>query len=330
MPTLDVRLRAAVVGCGDVSEVHFAAIADLPDVLLVAVCDTDADRRDVAAHRFGVPGYPDVAALLDAQRVDVLHACTPHDEHLPVARIALDRGVHVLLEKPLAQSIEAGAELVAAAAASSATLGVCFQNRYNPTSVALKAAIDSGEFGAVIGARAQVMWTRTADYYRARPWRGTLAGSGGGLLMNQAIHTIDLVQWLLGEVTSVRGSTSTLLFGDTIEVEDTAVGVLEHASGARTNFYATLTHFEHAPVFVEVTCEHAVLVLDGDLSVRFPDGSEQLLAERDQITTARTYWGASHERLISDFYRAVSAGESFWIDAPEAAKSLVIAQAFYA
>lgn len=323
-------LNAAVVGCGDVSEVHFAAITDLPQARLVAVCDTDAGRGQEAGDRLGVPWHADATALLDAEHVDVVHVCTPHSEHLSVARIALGRGVHVLLEKPLAESVGAGEQLVACAADSPATLGVCFQNRYNPTSVALKAAIDSGEFGAVVGARAQVMWTRTADYYRDRPWRGTWAGSGGGVLMNQAIHTIDLVQWLLGEVTAVHGSTSTLLFGGTIEVEDTAVGVLEHASGTRTNLYATLTHFEHAPVLLEVTCEHAVLVLNGDLSVQFPDGSARLLAERDQITTARTYWGASHERLIADFYRAVGAGERFWIDAPEAAKSLRIAQAFYA
>lgn len=323
-------LNAAVVGCGDVAEVHFAAIVDLEDVTLVAVCDPDPERRQVAAERFGVPGYADLAALLDAEQVDVVHVCTPHNEHVSVASQALERGVHVLLEKPLAESVPAGDRLIEVASASSATLGICFQNRYNPTSVAFKAALDSGDYGAPMGARAQVMWTRTADYYRARPWRGTRAGSGGGVLMNQAIHTIDLVQWLLGDVTKVHGDTATLLFGDTIEVEDTATGVFEHEGGIRTNFYATLTHFEHAPVFIEVTCERGVLVLDGDLIVRFPDGGEQVLAERDRISTARTYWGASHERLIGDFYRSIRANQPFWIDAPEAAKSLAIAQAFYA
>ena len=322
-------LRAGVVGCGDVADVHLAAILDLPDVELIAVCDRHDERRRQAADRFGVPGHSDVESMIASQSLDVVHVCTPHNEHLAVARCALAHGVHVLLEKPLAESVSTGEQLIAAAESSSATLGVCFQNRYNPTSVAMKSLLDSGDFGVVVGARAQVMWSRTADYYQARPRRGSWAGSGGGVLMNQAIHTIDLVQWLLGEVTAVNGSTSTLLFGETIEVEDTAVGVLEHASGIRTNLYATLTHFEHAPVFIEVTCEAAVLVLDGDLRVRFPDGREQLLAERDQITTARSYWGASHERLIADFYRALRAEERFWIDGPEAARSLGIAQAFY-
>lgn len=311
------------------AEVHFAAIEDAPGVQLVAVCDRDEGRAATATERFGVPAYADAADLLAAEELDVVHVCTPHDEHLPVAQLALEHGVHVLLEKPLAHSVAAGELLVASATGSSATLGVCFQNRYNPTSVALKAALISGDYGAVQGARAQVMWTRTADYYRARPWRGTWASSGGGLLMNQAIHTIDLVQWFLGDVSTVHGETSTLLFGEVIEVEDTAVGVIEHTSGVRTNFYATLTHFEHAPVFVEITCERGVIVLNGDLTVHLPDGTREVLAERDEPATVRSYWGASHERLISDFYRAVRAGEPFWIDASEAFKSLAIAQEFY-
>jgi predicted dehydrogenase len=323
-------MKAAVVGCGDVSEVHFAALADLPHVELVAVCDRDEARRTAAATAQNVPGFGSVNELLDADLADVIHVCTPHNEHVNIATLALQRGVHVLLEKPLADSVLMGSMLVDAAATSSAMLGVCFQNRYNPTSVAFREALTSGTYGKPLGARAQMMWARTADYYRARPWRGTKAGSGGGVLMNQAIHTIDLVQWLLGDVTSIRGTTAALMFGDVIEVEDTAVGVLEHESGVRTNFYATLTHFEHAPVFIEVTCEQAVLVLNGDLTVRFPDGRRELLASKDVVSTARTYWGASHERLITDFYAGIAAGKPFWINAEEAAKSLKIAQAFYA
>lgn len=321
--------KAAVVGCGDVAEVHFAALAAVDDVELVAVCDTDENRRKTAAAACNVPGFNSVTELLNAGIADVVHVCTPHNEHTQNAIAALQRGVHVLLEKPLAETVFRGSMLIDAAASSSATLGVCFQNRYNPTSVAMKIALDSQRYGKVLGARAQMMWARTADYYRARPWRGTKVGSGGGVLMNQAIHTIDLVQWLLGDVDDVRGSISTLMFGDVIEVEDTAVGVLTHVSGVRTNFYATLTHFEHAPVFVEITCENAVLILNGDLVALHPDGRRELLAQRDVVATERSYWGASHERLITDFYAALVQEQPFWIDAPEAAKSLAIAQAFY-
>lgn len=325
----DGRVRAAVIGCGDVSSVHFDALADMADVELVAVSDTDASAAQAAAARHGAPAYSDHRALIEAARPDVVHICTPHSQHASVAVDALERGVNVILEKPLAHDLAAGRAIIEAAQRSDARLGVCFQNRYNPTSVRLHDALASGEFGDVIGARAQVMWTRTADYYKAKPWRGTWSGSGGGLMMNQAVHTVDLVQWLVGDVADVSGSASTLLFADTIEVEDTASAVLRHANGVRTNFYATLTHFTNAPVLIEVTCTDAVLRLEGDLRALRADGTVEVLAQADVVRTARNYWGASHSRLIADFYSGLGASGPFWIDAAEAYKSLAIVQSIY-
>lgn len=318
-------MRAAVVGIGDVSSVHLDAIAAIEHAELVAVCDRDASATD----GFGVPAFRSVAEMLDRVRPDVVHVCTPHNQHFSVAYEVLQRGIPMLLEKPIASTIADGVTIAEMAELGNGRVGVCFQNRYNPTSIALQQAIADGRYGKVLGARAQVMWTRTADYYLAKPWRGTWNGGGGGILMNQAIHTIDLVQWLLGEVSEVRGSTANLLFADTIEVEDTAVGVFTHVNGIRTNFYATLTHFENAPVMIEVRCEHATLRLEGDLQALHPDGTIDVLAERDVMSTARSYWGASHERLIRDFYTHLESKQRFWIDANEAMKSLRIAKAFY-
>lgn len=322
-------LRAAVIGCGDVASVHFDAIAESTRAMLVGVCDVDPQVLETATATHGVPGFTNHREIIHTLRPDVVHVCTPHDKHAQVAVDALAAGVNVLLEKPLATTRADGAAIMAAAATSSAQIAVCFQNRYNPTSVRLHAELASGRWGRVLGARAQVMWTRTADYYLAKPWRGTWQGGGGGLMMNQAIHTVDLVQWLLGDVARVRASHSTLLFDDVIEVEDTAAAVFEHASGVRTNFYATLTHFTNAPVLIEVTCEHGVLRLEGDLRAVHADGNSEVLERADVVRTARNYWGASHERLIDDFYAHVSEGRNFWIDATEAQKSLDIVQSYY-
>lgn len=322
--------RVALIGCGDVSTVHFDALADIADVELVAVCDRDADVLLAAVERFGVQGFRNHRDMLRDVQPDVVHICTPHNEHAKQAINALNAGVHVLLEKPLADDIEHGDELVEAAQRSAAKIGVCFQNRYNPTSVALKQVLDSGRFGKILGARAQVMWTRTADYYTTKPWRGTWDGSGGGLMMNQAIHTVDLVQWLIGEVDAITGVTSALMFGDVIEVEDTTVAVFEHVNGVRTNFYATLTHFTNAPVLIEIVCEGGTLRLEGDLKAILPDGTTETLAAADVVKTARNYWGASHARLIADFYATLDDEAPFWIDAAEAFKSLDIVQSLYA
>lgn len=181
----------------------------------------------------------------------------------------------------------------------------------------------------MLGASATVLWHRGADYYRSRPWRGTWTGGGGGLLMNQAIHTVDLLQWLLGDVTSVSGHAATRVLGDTIEVEDTAEFVAEHAGGVRSVFYATLAHAVNAPVTIEVVTEQATLSLRGDLTVSYSDGRVEVIQERQAPSDGRAYWGVSHEILIRDFYARLDDAEPFWISPREAAKSLRIVQDVY-
>lgn len=320
---------AAVIGCGDVSVVHLDAIAHLPGIELVGVCDPDPGRRAAIASARGVPGFDDHRDLLEAVRPDVVHLCTPHDRHASLAIDCLDRGVSVILEKPLAHTPEEGQRLIAAAGRSTAKIGVCFQNRYNTTAQALHRLLTSGDLGRVLGGSFTVLWHRSADYYLNRPWRGTWAGGGGGLLMNQAIHTVDLLQWLMGEVTSVSGHAATRFLGDTIEVEDTAEFVTEHASGARSVFYATLAHAVNAPVGIEVVTERATLTLRGDLTVNHADGRTEVVTEPEAPSGGRSYWGVSHELLIADFYARLDDDEPFWISPVEAEKSLRIVQSVY-
>ncbi len=320
---------AAIIGYGDVSTIHIEALTAMANATIVAVCDTDPRRLAEAEKALDVPGFTDHLALLDARRPDVAHITTPHNQHASVAVDLVERGVNVIVEKPLADSIAAGDRLIEAAERSTAKIGVCFQNRYNTTAQAMNELLSSGELGAVIGGSATVLWHRNADYYRAKPWRGTWAGSGGGLLMNQAIHTVDLLQWLLGEVTAVSGHAATRFLGDTIEVEDTAEFVAEHAGGVRSAFYATLAHAVNAPVTIDIVTEKATLSLRGDLTVSYADGRVEVVAERQAPSGGRTYWGVSHEILIRDFYDRLEDPEPFWISPREAAKSLRIVQEIY-
>ena len=321
--------RAAVIGCGDVSVVHFDAIAHLEDVELVGVCDPDPGRRAAAVEAFGVPGFADHPLLLASVRPDVVHVCTPHSTHVALALDCLERGVHVVLEKPLATTVADGERLVQAAEHSRARVGVCFQNRYNAAVQALHQRLTSGELGPVQGAAATVLWHREASYYQSRPWRSTWVGSGGGLLMNQAIHTVDLLQWLLGEVTVVAGHVATRALQDAIEVEDTAELSLTHTGGVRSLLYATLAHATNAPVTLEVVTEGALLSLRGDLTVTHADGRSETVAERQARSGGRAYWGASHELLLADFYARLDDPEPFWLGPREAQKSLRIVQDAY-
>jgi UDP-N-acetyl-2-amino-2-deoxyglucuronate dehydrogenase len=327
-------LRVAVIGCGDISALHFDALATTEGVELVAVCDTDDARLAAAVSEQGVPGFASHVELLDAAlagtvSLDAVHVTTPHHEHASIAIAALERGIHVLLEKPLAHSRADAARLLAAAESSTATLGVCFQNRYNAPVQAAKAVIDSGELGAIRGIAATVLWHRAPDYYLDRPWRGQWETAGGGLLMNQAIHTLDLVQWFGGPVTDVNGQASTRALADTIEVEDTAEIALVHENGARSVLYATLAHSTNLPVTIDVELERGSLSIRGALTVTRADGSTQVVEERAAAEGARSYWGVSHELLIADFYRGLKAGIPFWIDGREALTSLEIIQSVY-
>ena len=321
--------KAAIIGCGDVSVVHFEALAGMDDAELVAVCDTDPARRAAAQQAHSVPGFEDYRDMLDAAAPDVVHITTPHHEHAAIAIECLRRGVHVVLEKPLAHTLAEGERLLAAAADSSAKIALCFQNRYNAPVQEMRRLLDSGELGQVLGTSATVMWHRDADYYLSRPWRGSWAEGGGGLMMNQAIHTVDLLQWLVGDVVALAGSASTHALAETIEVEDTAEFAALHSSGARSVFYATLANTLNAPVTLDISTERATLNLRGDLTVTYDDGRSEAVRERTTGSGGRSYWGVSHALLIADFYAGLAQPGPFWIDAAEAAKSLRMVKELY-
>ncbi|MEU4235982.1 Gfo/Idh/MocA family oxidoreductase [Actinoplanes sp. NPDC026619] len=298
-------MRVAVIGRGDVSVVHLAAIKKLGVTL-----------AGVATH--------DYRELLDETKPDVVHICTPHDQHVPIALDALARGIHVLLEKPVAHTVEEASQLVAAS--QNLKIGVCLQNRYNATSQAARNVLR--DLGAVTGASATVMWHRDAAYYQAKPWRGQKARSGGGVLINQAIHTLDLLQWLLGEASFRDGQIGRLggLPGD---VEDTATMVLDHAGGARSVFFATVTNATDAPVTIEITAGRGTLLIRGDLTITYRDGRTETVPELRPDGGGRSYWGASHELLIADFYRSLADPEPFWIGPREALKAQQLIDQIY-
>ena len=324
-------VRAAVVGCGDVSVVHLEAIQHIPGSELVGLCDLDADTVRAASSRYGAPGFTDLAAMIETVRPDVVQISTPHDQHVDPAIRCLEAGVAVLTEKPVAQDLAAADRLVRwSAEHPEAVVGICFQNRYNTTSQAVRRLLASGELGAVRGAFATVAWHRDAGYYARRPWRGQRIRSGGGSLINQAIHTVDLLQWLLGDVTAVGGRVGTYLLGDVIDVEDSAELILDHAGGARSVCFTTNTAPLDFPVTVEIDTEAARLVIRGDLTIAYADGRVEVIPERQAASGGRSYWGVSHELLIADFHAHAAAGKPFWIDPAEGVKSQAIIEQAYA
>ena len=174
-------------------KVHFAATTTNPSAQLIAVCDIKEDRAQSASAKYGVPYYTDYEEAL-ALGPDIIHVCTPHHNHAEIAIAAAKRGIHILTEKPMAVTLHDADRMIRAAEDNKVTLGVIFQNRYNPSSLAIKEAVTSGALGKVLGGRLFVTWLRDDEYYSKSDWKGTWDMEGGGVLIDQAIHTMDLMQ----------------------------------------------------------------------------------------------------------------------------------------
>jgi len=314
--------QIGIIGCGAIASLHRDALLACPGVRIAAVCDILPERAEAMAESISaatpdngrVRVYEDWRRMLAEADLDCVHLCTPHFLHPPMAIAAMRAGLHVLTEKPMGIAVTDAEEMARVASETGKRLGVCFQNRYNATSVRMRELIDSGRVGRVLGGRAIVTWKRDAEYYGSGPWRGTWDEEGGGVMINQAIHTLDLLQWLMGTPVSIRGSIDTRLLAGVIEVEDTAEALIRFKDGINGLFYATNNYCADAPVLLEIVCEGAVMRLDGDLTIRYADGLVETVAEKDVSTGEKAYWGCGHKVLVADWYDRMRARRAFPID----------------
>ncbi|MGE5558021.1 MAG: Gfo/Idh/MocA family protein [Bacillota bacterium] len=323
------KLHSCIIGCGAVHDVHANAIAGHPEAVLTAVADIDIRKARETAELYNCKPYPDYLEMLEQEEIDVVHICTPHYLHAPMAIASLQRGKHVLVEKPMAIEVADAEEMIQKARAAGKKLGVCFQNRYNATSRKILEILSAGGTGRILGAKACVFWHRDEKYYASGAWRGTWSQEGGGVLINQSIHTLDLLLHFLGEVRRVQGHVDTRTLRNIIEVEDTAEATLDFKNGAVGLFYATTSYVTDSPVELEIICEHAVLKLAGDLTVTYQNGEVEHILEIDVRTGEKAYWGMGHAALIRDFYASLINGSPVKVDGPEGLKTLQTVQAVY-
>jgi predicted dehydrogenase len=364
-------LSAAVIGYGNIAPVHLASLRRLPGVRIAAICD-DAPSRQAAAKADhpDVAVYADYKRMLSTEKPSVVHICTPHYLHVPMAIECLKSGAHVVLEKPCAMNLADGKALEKVWRSSGLQVGVCFQNRYRPAVREAKRLLESGAYGKTLGIRGTVAWRRDAAYYASgTAWRGKWASEGGGVLINQAIHTLDLIQWLGGGVVRSRATGANLSLPESIEVEDSAVVVMDFASGGRGILFATNANVEDSPIEVDILCEKARLRISDALylALRSSSGADSPLAlhvsdeddeeqdapgkgeadnaadsaaggsaanrssGRDSASPvpAKAYWGIRHYNLISDFYECVREKKAFAIDPAAGLKTVEILDTIY-
>ena len=256
------QLRFGIVGCGVIGSVHAQAIASLPDAQLVAVADIIPEHAQKLADKYGVRAYADVQEMLDRETLEVVNVCTPSGDHKEHACRVMRSGRHVIVEKPLEITLLAIDEILRVQREMGVKLAVISQHRFDPATQQVHALLEEQAFGRLVLGNALVPWWRSQAYYDSGAWRGTWALDGGGVLMNQAIHSIDLLQWLMGPVKSLYAYTDRL--AHRMETEDVAVAVLRFANGALGTIAATTGAYPGVTTRIEIFGDKGSAIIEDD------------------------------------------------------------------
>ena len=322
-------MKTVLIGCGAISDNHLIALEKVPGVETVGLCDVVPDRAEEKRKKFapGARVFTDYKKMLDETEPDAVHIATPHHLHFEMACEALARGISVFLEKPICISDEEIDRLLAAEKESAAKVCVCFQNRLNPSTVAVRQLVK--ESGGVASARASVTWNRDEKYYRSEDWRGKRQTEGGGVLINQAIHELDLLIGFCGNPVSVAATTANHRHEGVIDVEDTAELLVGFENGVTAFFTATTAFSCDAPNFLELFCRDGrrITLLGEEIYI---NGVPYPYDVPDKLSSpGKECWGAGHIRLIRRFYEALGKGDAMPIPLASAAVPVRVLLAAY-
>lgn len=328
--------KAAIVGCGNIYPMHANAIKKLPNVELVAVCDVKEDRARLASETYGCSYYVSYQEMFDQEAIDVVHICLPHYLHEVVTVEAAERGIHILTEKPMSTTVASAKRMIEVTKAKQVAFGVIFQNRYNIGSATLKQLAASGELGKLQAGKLQVTWSRDDDYYSLSDWKGTWEKEGGGVIIDQAIHTIDLVNWVIDGTPDFVDATIQSRFHTKIEVEDFAEGVIHYKEGYHISFMANNYYSYDAPVEIELHFEKAIVkVIGARVEINFLDGRAKIIQDipaEDYVENglaSKTYWGTGHITQLKEFYQSLVAPQPLIVSGESALKTQILVEGIY-
>ncbi len=256
-------LGVGIIGCGAIARLHIQSFLELPQTRVAAVADAHEPAAKKAGQELGVPCYTNFREMLAREDVQAVSICTPSGLHSEAAVAAARAGKHVIVEKPLDVTLEKIDAVIAACREAGVKLNCIFNNRYRESNLFLKRAVDQGRFGRLLNANAVIRWYRQPEYYTQSSWHGTWSMDGGGALMNQSIHYIDLLLWLAGDVSDVSAYRGTLLH-KTMETEDTAVAALRFQNGALGTVLAATSIYPGYPAIIQLAGERgSASVTDG-------------------------------------------------------------------
>lgn len=330
--------KIGIIGAGNISDTHARAARELDGVEIVAVYGHNRDKATRLAQLYGGAVYRDLESFLEHKPLDMVMIGSPSGLHAEQGIAAAQRGLHVLVEKPIDTTIERTDLLIDACDRVGVKLGVFFQDRAAPDIARLKQLVDAGRLGKPILVSGRVKWYRPPEYYRDSRWRGVFTLDGGGALMNQGVHTVDLLLWLMGDVTRVNAKAITALHD--IEVEDTVVATLEYANGAVGTLEATTSVYPGYRRRVELTGSEGTIIVEDNqiVAADLRNAGEDLgnihSRPREDGDTARSSSPvvsdvSGHRKVLEDFLRAIETDGKPMCDGYEGRRSVELVLAIY-
>lgn len=325
-------MNIAIVGCGHIAKKHAEAIEHIVDAKLIAVCDFIPENMTYYIDTYGAQPYTQLDALLADPTIDIVSICTPSGTHAAIAVQVAQAGKHVIIEKPIALTIEDTDAIITACEQHDVKLAVVHPNRFRPVMMELRSLIDGGKLGKISHANATVRWNRNQAYYDQAPWRGTKS-MDGGVLMNQAIHNLDLLLWFMGDVEEVYSMTATRLRD--IETEDVAAGVVRFHNGALGIIEAATTIYpENLEETLSIFGERGTIKIGGKNATRFEhiaiasmtdDEIAQIIARSTPSQGAKT----GHHWIIEDMIAAIREDREPIVNGHEGKKALQLVLKLY-
>ncbi len=332
----------AIVGCGMIARFHARALAEIPGTRIVALADSDLPRARKLADELGLGDniYADLPPLLARRDVDIVIVATPSGVHMDPAVAAANAGKHVVVEKPLEITLERCDRIIEACDRNRVQLCTIFPSRFADATRTLKAAVDAGRFGRLTLGETTCKWWRPQSYYDQGGWRGTKALDGGGALMNQAIHNVDLLLWMMGPVSHLSGFTA-MLAHERIEVEDTAVACLRFKSGALGVIQAATSIYPGLPKTIAVHGDRGSVVVEQEDVLRWdftPETPEDQATRQRFAQKVGASGGSSdpaaishvyHARQLGDFVETLQTGRKPLVDGREGRRAVELILAIY-
>ncbi len=331
------KIRIGLIGCGTIGRIHAGMIHELDNFELAAVADTNPALTEELVKKYGCSQFADYREMLKSDGIDMVSVCVPPAMHYQVVIDAAGAGKHVAVEKPMDVILEHADRMIEECSKYGVMLSVISQHRFDNIIVSLKKAVESGRLGRLLMGTARTIWYRDMDYYKGNSWRGTFA-NGGGALMNQSIHYIDLLQYLMGDVEAVSATCKTLLH-KSIEVEDTGIAVLKFKNGAVGTIEGTTVAYPGLFSELNIYGENGTVSIKNDKLdfYKIKDGTipefDELAARQNTdaaaVSKAEDLDTSSHKKQYEDIARALNENRKPMINGEEGRKALAIVNAIY-